>query len=166
MKKTLPTILVTVVVTALIFVIYFRVRDRKADETVAPHPMEEMQMPGMPGTTSSGSISTAFNPDIKIEPVDGRVTIASLYADPTGFDGKETIVNGQVTKVVRAVMGKNWVHIQDGTQHDGKFDLTITTQDEVEVNDVVVFKGTIAKDKDFTAGYFYEVILEDGALQK
>jgi hypothetical protein len=62
-------------------------------------------------------------------------------------------------------MGKNWIHIQDGTSgSDGNYDLTITSQDVAEINDEVTFKGKITLEKDFGAGYFYDVIMEDAAL--
>jgi hypothetical protein len=64
------------------------------------------------------------------------------------------------------VMGKNWVHIQDGTKDGDHFDLTITTMDKVEMDAVVTFEGTIAVNKDFGYGYAYELIMEDATLVK
>jgi hypothetical protein len=61
-------------------------------------------------------------------------------------------------------MKTNWVHIQDGTRTDNSFDLTITTNDVTKVGDVVTFEGTVTLKKDFGAGYFYEVIVENGKL--
>jgi hypothetical protein len=58
-------------------------------------------------------------------------------------------------------MKKNWAHIQDGTDFEGNYDLTITTADEIQVGDVVLFEGKISLKKDFGSGYFYEVIMED-----
>ena len=60
-------------------------------------------------------------------------------------------------------MGSNWVHIQDGSSEE-KFDLTITTSEKVKVGDVVTFEGTVAVDKDFGAGYKYEILVEQGKL--
>ena len=67
-------------------------------------------------------------------------------------------------KVNQAVMGKNWVHVQDGTDDAGNFDLTITTQDMAAIGEEVVFKGKLTLNKDFGAGYSYEVIMEDAVL--
>jgi hypothetical protein len=36
----------------------------------------------------------------------------------------------------------------------------------VKVDDVVTFEGTITLKKDFGAGYFYELIMEDAKLVK
>jgi hypothetical protein len=69
-----------------------------------------------------------------------------------------------VVKVNKQVMGKNWIHIQDGTDFNNDFDLTITTQDLAEIGDEVTFKGKISVNKDFGSGYSYEVIMEDAVL--
>ena len=63
-------------------------------------------------------------------------------------------------------MNKNWIHIQDGTDNSGKFDLTVTTDIEVKVGDTITLEGAIALDKDFGFGYKYEVIMEDAKLVK
>ena len=99
--------------------------------------------------------------EISIEPAEGGITIGELLADADAHAGKTVRIKGQVTKVNRAILGKNWVHLQDGTDASGKFDLTITTQEQVNVGDVVTFEGTIALNKDFGAGYVYEVIMEE-----
>ncbi|MFC1764982.1 hypothetical protein ACFL6U_23295 [Planctomycetota bacterium] len=56
---------------------------------------------------------------------------------------------------------RNWIHLQDGTESNGEFDLTLTTQDNANVGDIVVFVGTIALNRDFGAGYKYDVIMEN-----
>jgi hypothetical protein len=58
------------------------------------------------------------------------------------------------------------VNVQGGTKDGEHFDLTITTHDSVKVGDIVIFEGRVILDKDFGAGYFYEVILEDAELKK
>jgi hypothetical protein len=62
-------------------------------------------------------------------------------------------------------MNKNWVHLQDGTRDGDNWDLAITTQDIVKTGDIVVFEGVVALNKDFGAGYVYDVILEDAKLK-
>jgi len=64
-------------------------------------------------------------------------------------------------------MGKNWLHVRDGSgKADKDNDLTITSQDVAKVGDVVVVKGSVRVDKDFGAGYAYPVIVEDAKLSK
>ncbi|MEA3224968.1 MAG: hypothetical protein U9Q07_03395 [Planctomycetota bacterium] len=103
--------------------------------------------------------------EISIEPAEGGITIGELLANRGSYAGKTVRIKGQVTKVNRAIMGKNWVHLQDGTSDSGKFDLTITTQEQANVGEVVTFEGTIVLNKDFGAGYVYEVIIEEAKRQ-
>jgi hypothetical protein len=63
-------------------------------------------------------------------------------------------------------MSRNWIHLQDGTNHEGDFDLTITTNEEVNIDDVVVITGKLTLDKDFGYGYFYKLIIEEGKVIK
>ena len=103
--------------------------------------------------------------EISIEPVEGGVTIGELFANRDSYADKTVLVKGQVTKVNRAIMDRNWVHLQDGTSDSDNFDITITTTDDVNVGDVVTFEGKITLKKDFGAGYFYELIMEEAKLQ-
>jgi len=99
--------------------------------------------------------------DITIEPVTGGLSLADLFANRAAHADKTVTVKGKVTKVNRAIMGKNWVHLQDGTSDDGNFSLTITTEEDAKVDDIVAFTGTITLDKDFGAGYKYDIIMQD-----
>lgn len=104
---------------------------------------------------------------IKVDPAEGGLTIAEIYAQKADQNNKEVIVKGKVVKVNPAIMNKNWIHIQDGSDHNGDFDLTVTTLEEgIKEGDIVTFKGLLAVDKDFGYGYKYDVILEDAMLMK
>lgn len=102
---------------------------------------------------------------ISVEPAEGGITIATLYGNKADYAGKEVLVRGKVVKVNNGIMGRNWVHIQDGTNAEGAYDLTFTTEEIIEVGEVVSLQGTVAVDKDFGAGYLYDVIVE-GAVKK
>jgi hypothetical protein len=103
--------------------------------------------------------------EVSVEPAEGGVTIGELFANRNSYADKTVRVKGQVTKVNRAIMNKNWVHLQDGTSDSNDFDLTVTTTDDVKVGDIATFEGKITLKKDFGAGYFYEVIMEEAKLQ-
>jgi hypothetical protein len=103
--------------------------------------------------------------EISIEPADGGITIGELFTNRDSYADKTVLIKGQVTKVNRAIMDRNWVHLQDGTGDSGGFDLTITTDEEVNVGDIVTFEGKIALNRDFGAGYSYEVLMEQAKLQ-
>ncbi len=125
--------------------------------------------PTLPGSETQPSMAqtqpqkpTLEKLDLNIEPAEGGISIATLFANRETYKDKTVKIKGQVTKINMSIMGKNWIHIQDGTDDDGNFDLTITTSQVAEVGNVVTFEGKITLDKDFGAGYVYEVIMEDG----
>ncbi len=105
-----------------------------------------------------------FNEGIQVSPVEGSLTIAELYASKDDYSGEKVIVRGQVVKVNKNIMSRNWLHIQDGTKHGENYDLTITSNEVAEVGDVIAVEGTVTLEKDFGAGYFYELIMEEGKI--
>ena len=99
--------------------------------------------------------------DVKVDLPAGATSIADLYAKSADYKGKLVTVRGKVTKVNVGIMGRNWIHIQDGTASGDNFDLTITTKYEPAVGAIVTYSGTFSLDKDFGYGYYYSIILED-----
>lgn len=95
-------------------------------------------------------------------------TIAELFGQRATLAKKTVKVRGKVTKFNVNIMGKNWLHLQDGTgtEADKTFDLTVTTKATAKVGDVVVVEGVLAVDKDFGAGYKYAAIVEDAKVSK
>lgn len=64
--------------------------------------------------------------------------------------------------LVFLLMGRNWIHIEDGSKTGGKpLDLTITTNLNILMGSKIVMTGKIALNKDFGAGYRYDIIMED-----
>lgn len=124
--------------------------------------LESMSAPAQPG--HSGKVETDRKSNIDLEKSGSEMTVAGVFENRSDYAGREIEIRGIVVKVNKEIMGRNWIHIQDGTSSNGKFDLTITSQDLAEVNDEVTFKGTISLNKDFGAGYFYDVIMEDASL--
>jgi hypothetical protein len=91
-------------------------------------------------------------------------TVAECYAKKDSLAGKNVTVRGKVVKFTAKIMGRNWVHIRDGSGEEGSNDLTVTTKDTAAVGDLVLVTGKIAYDKDFGAGYVYKVIIEDASV--
>jgi hypothetical protein len=104
--------------------------------------------------------------EVKVEPASDGVTIASIYRGKGDFSRKVVRIKGEVTKFNAAIMNKNWIHIQDGTDFEGKFDLTATTDQTVKVGDIVTLEGKIVLDQDFGYGYKYELLMEDAKIIK
>ena len=115
----------------------------------------------MEGQKSTGAVQTE-KVNVTVEQCPECITIAKLLADKKSFSGKVVKIRGHVTKFNPEIMGKNWVHIQDGTEFEGGYDLTITTDTKVSVGETVTFEGKVTIDKDFGYGYFYNILLEEG----
>lgn len=94
---------------------------------------------------------------------DGK-TIADIYKNKQSLNGKTVKVKGKVVKFNNGIMNRNWVHIQDGTDNNGDFDLLITSDETAKVGDIIVAEGKLAIDKDFGAGYFYPVLVEEAKI--
>jgi hypothetical protein len=101
---------------------------------------------------------------IKVTQAKDGKTVAEIYKDKNELAGKIVRVRGKVVKFNPNIMGRNWIHIQDGTEYQGKYDLLITSQQFVKVGDVKTFEGIVVPGKDFGAGYVYEVLLESGKV--
>ncbi len=103
--------------------------------------------------------------EVKVDAAKGGITIAALYANKDSYAGKTVRIKGQVTKYTPDVMNKNWVHIQDGTDNGGKFDLAITTGMEAQLGETVTIEGKVSLNKDLGYGYFFDVIVEDATIK-
>lgn len=119
---------------------------------------------GMGAMKSSGRV-TVPPLDLKIEKAPGvnGYTVAEIYAQGAKLNLKKVSVRGKVVKVSANIMGKNWIHLQDGSgkPEDGTHDLVLTSQQKPTVGEVLVGAGVLAADKDFGAGYRYKVIVEE-----
>ena len=125
---------------------------------------------GPQGAAGSKAQIAAQDKAIKVEKAAGpdAYTVAEVYAKRSALNKKTVVVKGKVVKVSQGIMGKNWIHIQDGSgdQQKGTHNLVSTTQDMSAVGEIVTITGTFAKDKDFGAGYLYKAIIEDAKVQK
>jgi len=96
--------------------------------------------------------------------IEGVVAIADLVADPMSFTGKKVRVHGQVVKVNEAIMDRNWIHLVDGSADD--YDFVITSNISVPMGHTIAFEGLISTNRDFGAGYKYELLMEDAVTIK
>ena len=89
-------------------------------------------------------------------------TIGEIFEKKDTLANKPVEVQAKVVKLSKGIMGKNWLHLQDGTgsQAAGTNDLVVTTDSVPRVGDVVTIKGNLSLDRDFGAGYRYGVIIE------
>ena len=104
--------------------------------------------------------------EVTVETATNGISLAELFKNKEKYNNKIVTLKGEVTKYNPAIMGLNWIHLQDGTDFEGEFDLTLTTAAEVKLGDVVTVKGKVTLNKDFGAGYFYTIIVEDTEIIK
>ena len=123
-----------------------------------PLPASKMTGSGTPQAQSEQKM------DFSIEAPEGGISIAELYKGKKSYESKSVIIRGAVTKFNPDILKKNWIHIQDGTDYEGKFDLTLTSDQVAEPGEIITVEGIITLDKDFGAGYYYEVIMEDAKI--
>jgi hypothetical protein len=130
-------------------------------QAMTPEGQEAIPIHGASQGDTPGSRVVSVKSDIRVEHAEGAVSIAALFADPAAFKGRTIRVTGQVTRFNPYIMDRNWVHLQDGTEYEGKFDLTVTTDEFFETGNTVTLEGTLALNLDFGYGYSYELLLEN-----
>ena len=108
--------------------------------------------------------------DIKVAKAKGpdARTVAEIVGKRSELKDKPVTVSGKVVKSTSGVMGKNWLHLRDGTgaAADGTNDVVVTTKDEAAIGDVVTAKGVVRTDVDLGSGYTYKVLVDSATLQK
>jgi hypothetical protein len=121
--------------------------------------------PTMPEGHPSITAAEGSGVDVSgIEKAEGGNTVSEILSAKSELSGKEVTVRGKVVKFSPQIMGKNWIHLQDGTGDNGSNDLTVTTDSTVNVGDTVLVSGVLNTDKDFGYGYQYAVIVEDAKI--
>jgi len=118
----------------------------------------------------AGVAKPADAADLKVAKATGpnARTVAEIVARSAELKDKTVVVRGKVVKFTPAVLGKNWVHLRDGTGSaaDGTNDVLVTTADEAKVGDVVLATGVVHTDRDLGSGYSYKVLVEEAKLKK
>jgi len=99
-----------------------------------------------------------------IEKAKNGMTVGQIFSDKDKLAGKQVVVRAKVVKFSPQIMGKNWIHIEDGTGNKGTNDLTVTTTAKAKVGDTVLVSGPVTLNKDFGAGYKYDVIMQDAKV--
>ncbi|HIP40518.1 MAG TPA: DNA-binding protein [Desulfocapsa sulfexigens] len=124
-----------------------------------------------PAAGSGGSLG-AMAPfsEISVEKAkgDNAYTVSEIFAKPEDLNGKTVRIQGKVVKFSPMIMGRNWVHLQDGTGDPmaNTHDLVVTTSEKVENGKTITMEGILAANKDFGAGYKYVAIIEEAKTVK
>lgn len=136
----------------------------------APAPSPHGQMAEAHGGSKPASAPAADLGPIAVTRATGpdAATVAEIFAKKASLDNKPVRVHAKVVKVLPGIMGKNWLHVRDGSGSADKSDndLTVTTQDMATFGSVVLVEGTVHADKDFGSGYKFSAIVEDAKVTK
>lgn len=129
---------------------------------MSPHAVDPGAAPG------SGKAIVPFA-DLKVEKASGAnsFTVAELFARAAELNGKTVRVRGQLVKVSPNIMGRTWLHLQDGSGSplDNTHDLVATTDQTPAKGETVTIEGVLSANKDFGAGYLYAVIVEEARIE-
>ncbi len=139
-----------------------------------PPPAVTAAAPEAPAATAAPKMPTDHPVAEPAEEVDlsgiakaeGGKTVAEVFAEKDALAGKPVTVRGKVVKVNAGIMGKNWLHVRDGSGAEGTNDLTVTTTGELPaLGATIIVTGPVTLDKDFGMGYAYDVIVEDAEVK-
>jgi len=140
--------------------VYFGTLATAAAAAAAPAGNPHAGMPSTAAPVEVGKVEKATGADAR--------TVSEVWAQKASLKGKSVTIRGKVVKYSAGVMGKNWLHLQDGSgdAKQGTNDITVTSLDEAAKGDTVTIKGTLRADKDFGSGYTYALIVEEAKVQK
>jgi hypothetical protein len=135
-----------------------------AKPTASPHGAADL------GGIHGGIAKSADVGPVKVAKAEGPAgrTVAEVNANRTTLKDKTVTIRAKVVKVNANVMGKNWVHLRDGSgaAADQSNDLLVTSKEEPKVGDVVVAKGVVRTNVDLGSGYAFKVLVENASFQK
>jgi hypothetical protein len=122
------------------------------------------------GSAPAGMARGASAGDVKVPKATGpgAHTVAEIITAKAELKGKPVQVRGKVVRYTPEVLGKNWIHLQDGSGSaaDKTNDILVTSKDATRIGDVVVASGVVRTDVDLGSGYAYAVMVDEAKLAK
>jgi hypothetical protein len=120
--------------------------------------------------TGAAVQKSADAPDVKVPKATGAnaKTVAEIVTKSAALKDKPVAVRGRIVKYNPGIMGKNWIHLRDGSgsAKDDTNDILVTSVNPARPGDVITARGVVRIDKDFGAGYAYKVLIEDATVEK
>lgn len=95
---------------------------------------------------------------------DQPMTVAALNQGKAKLAGKTISAKGKVVKVNDGIMGRNFLHIQDGTGDAKNNDLVVTSKQTAKVGEQVAITGVVVLNRDFGSGYSYPLLIEEASI--
>jgi hypothetical protein len=150
-----------------------------SDSVIGKTPSIKPAAPAEPTAAASGSIATAVKAEMPpstaapaIAPAmqgsgPNAYNVGELFAKSADLSGKIVVLRAKVVKVANGILGKSWLHVQDGTGDAMKntHDLVVTTAATPNKGDTVTLEGKVVTNRDFGYGYVYPVVVEDAVLK-
>jgi uncharacterized protein YycO len=91
-------------------------------------------------------------------------TVAALNLNKAALAGQTISAQGKVVKVNNGIMGRNFVHVQDGTGDANSNNLVVTSKQTAKVGDLVTISGVAVVNRDFGSGYSYPLLIEEASI--
>lgn len=141
--------------------LYFteRVLKEGEDPTVLPAGHPPVNQP----VNQEEAAETASEPTLIAQP-EGGLTVADLYARGAELAGQEVVVKGKVTSYTERVMGRNWIHLADGTGTGRNKELVLNSSATTRVGAIITVRGVVSVNEDLGHGYQYAVLIKDATL--
>ncbi|MBK7402525.1 MAG: OB-fold nucleic acid binding domain-containing protein [Myxococcales bacterium] len=119
---------------------------------------------GAPPTTAPAPAAPIGS--VKVAVAKGGKTISEIIGQRTALAGKTVRLRAVVTKVSNGILGKNYLHLRDGSGSTATADddLSATTLGTFNVGDTILVEGVIGLDRDIGAGYKFSTILEEAKV--
>jgi len=130
----------------------------QSDASMVAHRAAGVVVPAVAASTGPINVAKAEGP--------GGRTVAEVVSESAVLADNRVAVRGRVVKYTADIMGKNWIHLQDGSGSagDGTNDILVTTVAPAQIGEVVLVKGVVHTNRDFGAGYAYKVLIEEATL--
>lgn len=115
------------------------------------------------GMKKKADLKTVIKPG-SVKKAEGGYSIAECFNLRSKLKNEIVMVRGIVVKVSSKILGKNWIHIQDGSGKPGENDITVTTGSDIKKGDIILVKGKIKYQKSIGQGYIFPAIIEDAEI--
>ncbi len=95
------------------------------------------------------------------------ISVKEAWEKRVNLKDKTIAIRGKVVKASANIIGRNWIHIQDGTGEGSEVGRIVFTSKELpKVGDIVTASGVVNVDKDFGSGYSYKIIVENATFKQ
>ncbi len=110
-------------------------------------------------------VAAGTPPEIIAQP-EGGLSVADIYSRRVELSGQEIKVKGRVASFTERVMGRNWIHLSDGTGSGKEAELVVNTPEATRVGALITVQGRLYLDQDLGHGYRYPVLIKDAVLSE